>query len=120
MQSIRDSNISGTSCTIVLCGTVTHGRKYVDWEIKGTLDKEHGLVGVQLPTAPITTTNLVTVPMRLSENINSGYAVWVGWQQVMGGPVALKALIEDALDSTRRPKTLIRNARDMMRRNTEG
>lgn len=35
---IRENHISGSSCTIVLCGAQTHQRKYVDWEIKATLD----------------------------------------------------------------------------------
>src|SRR5689334_858513 len=42
IQRIRDNYITGTSCTIVLVGKQTCGRKYVDWEIKATLDKEHG------------------------------------------------------------------------------
>src|SRR3712207_2077603 len=41
-QKIRDEFITGTSCTVVLCGRDTMNRKYVDWEIKATLDKEHG------------------------------------------------------------------------------
>jgi len=44
--SIRQNNITGSSCTIVLCGARTHERKYVDWEIKATLDKFRGLIGV--------------------------------------------------------------------------
>ena len=55
IQRIRDSFISGSSCTIVLVGRDTWGRKYVDWEIKATLDKEHGLIGVRLPSAPVNT-----------------------------------------------------------------
>src|SRR5690348_4238166 len=53
MQRIRDNHISGTSCTFVLCGAETRWRKYIDWEIKATLDKEHGLVAVRLPTTPL-------------------------------------------------------------------
>jgi len=49
MRGIRENFITGTSCTIVLCGAQTHLRKYVHWEIKATLDKEHGLIGVNLP-----------------------------------------------------------------------
>ncbi|HWR15634.1 MAG TPA: TIR domain-containing protein [Terriglobales bacterium] len=118
MQSIRDNNISGTSCTIVLCGAHTHGRKYVDWELKGTLDKEHGLIGVQLPSVARATDGKSIVPTRLHNNIVSGYALWITWDQLMGGANALKGYIEDALDTARRPKRLIVNGRDMMRRNT--
>jgi hypothetical protein len=51
IQRIRDRYIAGSSCTVVLCGRDTPWRKYVDWEIKATLDKTHGLLGVWLPTA---------------------------------------------------------------------
>lgn len=61
MRRIRENYISGSSCTIVLVGKDTWGRKYVDWEIKATLEKEHGLIGVRLPTAPVSSENKVTV-----------------------------------------------------------
>lgn len=53
MRRIREKHLTGSSCTIVLCGARTPWRKYVDWEIKATLDKQHGLIAVQLPTAPV-------------------------------------------------------------------
>ena len=37
MRVIREQYITGSSCTIVLCGADTWGRKHVDWEIKATL-----------------------------------------------------------------------------------
>ena len=36
IRQIREEYITGTSCTIVLCGTETPRRKFVDWEIKAT------------------------------------------------------------------------------------
>lgn len=33
---------------MVLCGAEAPQRKFVDWEIKATLDKEHGLIGINL------------------------------------------------------------------------
>jgi hypothetical protein len=51
---IRENNIAGNSCTIVLYGAATHERKYADWAINATLDKQHGLIGVWLPTAVVT------------------------------------------------------------------
>src|SRR5439155_19054437 len=53
IQRIRDEFITGTSCTIVLVGPTSYQRKYLDWEIKATLDKEHGIIGIQLPNLPI-------------------------------------------------------------------
>ena len=62
MRRIRENHVTGSSCTIVLVGANTWGRKYVDWEIKATLDKQHGLVGVQLPTLRAGPTGTVIVP----------------------------------------------------------
>src|SRR5207253_16569 len=53
MRRIRENYITGSSCTLVLVGRDTWGRKYVDWEIDATLQKEHGLIGLQLPTLPL-------------------------------------------------------------------
>jgi hypothetical protein len=53
MRRIRENYITGSSCTVVLVGRDTWRRKYVDWEIDATLQKEHGLIGIQLPTLPI-------------------------------------------------------------------
>src|SRR5947207_2002675 len=52
MRRIRERYLTGSSCTLVLCGAQTRWRKFVDWEIKATLDKQHGLIGVNLPTNP--------------------------------------------------------------------
>ncbi len=111
MRRIRENNITGTSCTIVLCGAHTPQRKYVDWEIKATLDKCHGLIGINLPSS-ITNNNGVIVPNRFNDNYHSGYAVWLQWQELT--PHAIAQAIELA---NSRPSTLINNSRQMHRRN---
>ncbi|WP_439578545.1 TIR domain-containing protein [Elioraea sp.] len=85
MRRIREKYITGSSCTIVLIGEYTWGRKYVDWEISATIEKEHGLIGVRLPTAPVGADAKVTVPGRLYDNIQSGYAVWTSWANLTSG-----------------------------------
>lgn len=114
MRRIRENYITGSSCTIVLVGRYTWGRKYVDWEIKATLERQHGLIGVQLPTAPITPQNTVIVPARLDDNIQSGYALWVSWQQITSGAQSCTQLIEQA---NARDKRLIINTRERRLRN---
>lgn len=115
MRQIRENYITGSSCTIVLVGAATYGRKYVDWEIKATLDKEHGLIGVQLPTAPLNPiSNTVTVPDRLHDNIQSGFALWVTWAQITANVAALQQCVAEA---KRRDARLISNAREMRSRN---
>ncbi len=114
MRSIRENFISGSSCTIVLVGKVTWGRKYVDWEIEATLDKQHGLIGVQLPTLQAGPNGTVTVPDRLHDNIVSGYALWLTWAQFTGGAQACTGYIEQANGRAKMP---IVNNRDRRQRN---
>jgi len=114
LRTIRENCITGSSCTVVLCGAGTPWRKFVDWEIKATLDKGHGLIGVNLPTNPIDTDGRYFVPSRLSDNIESDYALWTTWA-VASDPAQLKLLVEQARN---RSAGLIRNDRAMRTRNS--
>src|SRR4051794_39013081 len=38
IRRIREQYVTGSSCTVVLCGSETPNRKYIDWEIKATLE----------------------------------------------------------------------------------
>lgn len=114
IRKIREDFITGTSCTIVLCGKDTWGRKFVDWEIYATLEKQHGLVGVQLPTLPISADNKVTVPDRLHLNIASGFAVWVNWADITSSSQRLGAIVADAKS---RRSNLIDNSAERRMRN---
>jgi hypothetical protein len=113
LRKIREDYLTGTSCTIILVGRDTWGRKFVDWEIDATLLKQHGLLGLQLPTLPIIN-DTVTVPGRLSDNINSGYALWMRWDYLVANPTALTGWIEEA---NARDKSLVRNGRAVRLRN---
>lgn len=114
MRRIRENHIRGTSCTFVLVGAQTSGRKYIDWEIDATLGKEHALIGVQLPTLPVNVNGKVSVPPRLHDNINSGYASWLTWQQVMASAAQLDQYI---IEAKAREKRLIVNNRERRLRN---
>lgn len=108
MRRIRENYITGSSCTIVLCGAGTWGRKYVDWEIKATLDAQHGLIGVQLPTLqPGFNQTTVTVPDRLNDNIHSGFALWVTWAAITASAQACTSLIEQA--NAREARLIVNN-----------
>lgn len=112
MQRIRDKHLTGTSCTVVLIGGKTHERKYVDWEIKATLAKQHGLVGIVLPTHTLNPSGQIIVPDRFFDNANTGYATWTHWNglTVQG----LTNVLEEAIA---KPKNLIDNSRAMCQRN---
>lgn len=112
MRRIRENHIHGTSCSVVLCGAQTRWRKYVDWEIKATLDKQHGIVGVQLPTLPISPDGRVSIPDRLADNIATGYAVWLHWNEL-----TLERLNQSIEIAVSRESWRISNGRDMRKRN---
>jgi len=114
MRRIREDYVTGSSCTIVLVGKETPVRKYVDWEVKATLDKQHGLIGVQLPTAPVSLQGTISVPTRLNDNINSGYALWLSWGQITANSQQLARYIAMA---NVKAKKLIVNNRDRRLRN---
>lgn len=110
---IREEHIVGSSITIVLCGAETWKRKYVDWEIHSTLYHEHALLAIALPTATKEQGKII-VPARLHDNIQNGYAHWLGsW---VTDPQALQTAIESAIQKSG-DKTKIRNEREKMGRN---
>lgn len=111
MRRIRENHITGTSCTVVLCGPETPQRKYVDWEIKATLDKCHGLIGINLPNS-VSDLNGVIVPARYLDNYQSDYAVWLQWRQL-----SPDVLVQAIGTANSRPSSLINNSRPMRRRN---
>lgn len=113
IRNIRENYITGTSCTIVLCGAHTPWRKFVDWEIKATLDKNHGLIGVNLPTNKIQQGKYI-VPERLHDNVVSGYALWIQWSDLNAGPQYLVSKIEEA---NAKSSVLINNSRALRSRN---
>ncbi len=114
MRRIREEHLSGSSCTIVLCGAETPRRKYVDWEIMASLDQRMGLVAIGLPTIEAFTNGGTAKPLRLQDNIDSGYAEWINWATLAARPAALAESIESAVAKSGR---LIVNTRERMHRN---
>ena len=112
MWSIAEKNIKGSSCTIVLVGPDTWGRKYVDWEIYETLDMSHGLVGILLPETPRASNGGTDKPKRLQDNLDSGYAVWLAWEDCTADN--LKNAIERAVSKS---ADLINNDEALRQRN---
>lgn len=112
-RCIRDQYITGTSCTVVLCGVDTCNRKYVDWEIKATLDKQHGLLGVLLPTYQPYSSGMNKIPDRLNDNILTAYAHCIWWTE---DPQVMISAISNAKERSKRTRQIV-NSRTMMRRN---
>ena len=109
-QVCRDA-IDGTSVTIVIMGKQTGCRKFVDWEIKHTLYREHGLLGISRPG--LTDTD-ACLPKRLLDNLKSGtgYAKWYTYPTTGS---SLKTMIDEAYNADTQK---IDNSREKMKRNT--
>jgi len=48
IQRWIDNQLSGKGCTIVLIGTNTAGRKWIDYEIKKSWDDRKGILGIHI------------------------------------------------------------------------
>ncbi|GMR21080.1 MAG: TIR domain-containing protein [Gammaproteobacteria bacterium] len=107
-QVCRDA-IDGTSVTIVIIGKQTGCRKFVDWEIRHTLYREHGLVGISRPSLADSDACL---PKRLIDNRNSGYTKWYKYPT---SAASLKNMIDEAYSADTKK---IDNSREKMKRNT--
>ena len=113
IRRIREDYITGTSITIVLCGVETYKRKFVDWEICATLNKQHALLGINLPTNPANYNGKYVVPARLHENIQSGFAGWIQWDE---NPSYIATAIAGAREKAK-TTSLICNGNPTMERN---
>jgi MTH538 TIR-like domain (DUF1863) len=79
----------------------------VDWEIDATLDKEHGLIGICLPTAPRNAENKIIVPDRLHDNIQSGFVLWRSRNDFTANTTKLQQDI--AIAKSRSTKLIVNN-----------
>ncbi|MGH0343938.1 TIR domain-containing protein [Sinorhizobium meliloti] len=114
MRRIREHHLAGSSCTIVLCGAETPRRKYVDWEVHASLDQQMGLVAVLLPTIEFFPNGGTSKPLRVQDNIDTGYAEWILWSSIVNDPRSLMSAIERANANSKRR---INNSRERMTRN---
>lgn len=117
MRKIREDYLTGTSATIVLCGAETPNRKYVDWEIKATLDKKHALIGIKLPTARSAQNGNIIVPDRFAHNHHTGYAIWVTWDDLINSGHTLGHYINLAVEHAQNNANRIDNSFPLMSRN---
>lgn len=116
-RTIREEFITGTSITIVICGTETWRRKCVDWEIYSTLHKDHALLGILLPhVQPVFRDGqqVRLIPDRLHSNFESGYAHCIELPQ---NPQQLTQAINSAIQRSSQNKHLKNNSLSKMARN---
>ncbi|MCK4456324.1 MAG: TIR domain-containing protein [Thermoplasmata archaeon] len=122
-QIIRDEYLSDSSVTVVLVGAQTWQRKHVDWEVSSSIrdtqkSPRSGLLGILLPTYPFLKPNTYswsTIPPRLHDNVECGYAkmrLWTTDQNKM------KEWIDEAFRT--KDHVLPNNSRPMFGKNHTG
>ncbi len=102
-QKIRDEYLRGSTVTVVLIGPETWKRKHVDWELGASIrhtqyNPRSGLLGIILPTYlrnDLSKYNQYTIPPRLNDNIESGFAKIYNWSS---DPVAVQRWIHEAYE----------------------
>lgn len=119
MGRIRQLYLSDSTVTIVLVGSHTWGRKYVDWEIASSLRQgpvvglPNGLIGILFPGE--TTGRL---PERFLDNWDedgNGYARFYPYPT---GRTQLRLWVEDAFAARSSRSQLISNGRLLRQRNS--
>ena len=106
-QKIRDEYLRDSTVTVVLIGSETWKRKHVDWEIGSSIrqtqyNPRSGLLGIILPTYPRrdqTKYDNYTIPPRLWDNINCGFAPIINWSEDAS---FIQAQIHEAFDRRNR------------------
>ena len=122
-QKIRDEYLRNSSVTIVLVGPSTWQRRHVDWEISSSirdtqLNPRSGLLGIVLPTYPGHSNNTYdpwTIPPRLHDNIECGYATLHPWTN---DALTMQQWVHDAY--LRKGRIRPTNARPLYRYNRSG
>lgn len=123
MRRIREEKLQDSTVTIVLIGRCTHSRRYVDWEIKASLQQgqtlPNGLIGINLPYMG----KECAAPERLLDNLqrdsqknNQSYARYYTYPSSKS---ELREWIEDAHKARESRASLIHNGRDMMKYNSK-
>ncbi|MCJ8161997.1 TIR domain-containing protein [Acinetobacter zhairhuonensis] len=115
-QKIRDEYLSDSTVTVILIGSETWKRKHVDWEISSSIrstknNSRSGLLGIILPSYPRGSTskyNQYTIPPRLYDNLNCGFASIYNWNN---DPKKVQKWIHEAF--LRRNTILPSNSRDL-------
>ena len=118
MGQIRKKYISDSTVNIVLIGTCTHIRRYVDWEIKSSLRQgedllPNGLLGIVLPGL----SKAPNLPERFAANFSSSSDCYAHYHWAPTDAAPLRAWIEDAHASRTSKAHLISNSRDIWKYN---
>lgn len=118
MQRIREKFLGGSTVTIVLMGTCTWARRYVDWELQSSLRRgqhttPNGLLGIRLP-------GFTQYPPRFLHNLSNNWPTVDCYARHMDYPTSTLDLV-DAIEAAYQRRTthahLISNPRERMSNN---
>lgn len=123
MRRIREEKLGDSTVTIVLVGTCTHSRRYVDWEVKASLQQgstlPNGLIAIKLPNYH----SQIYLPERVQLNIKrDSYNRDIGYARYYEYPTLqtrLRDWIEDAHNARTIRANLISNPNRMMQYNAK-
>ena len=120
MTQIRKKYLQDSTVTIVLVGSCTHSRRYIDWEIKSSLrqgeDTPNGLMGIILPSQG----DSCFMPPRLERNWTAGHAnCYARYWVYPSSAEQLGSWIEDAYSARTTRANLIQNSQNMMKYNSQ-
>lgn len=121
MSRIRELYLKDSTVTIILIGSCTHSRRYIDWELKSSLRQgmtytPNGLIGILLPSQGTS----AHLPPRLAANWTDGHVNCYAryWVYPSSG-VQLGEWIDDAYNSRTNRNNLINNSQSMMGYNSK-
>lgn len=115
MRCIREKYLGDSTVTLVLLGSCTHSRRYVDWEIKSSLQQgrelPNGLMTIVLPSQY----NNAHLPRRLEANWNQDHNnCYARYWSYPSSAEQLRRWIEDAHSARVNRARLIDNSSPMM------
>lgn len=116
MRQIRQNYLGDSTVTIVLVGTCTHSRRYVDLEIKSSLTQgenhtPNGLIAIFLNH------NNEILPKRLADNFNPNKTSYAKCYSQPKSAQELRGWIEDAFEARIGRAKFITNSQNMMKYN---
>jgi hypothetical protein len=119
MQKIRERYIQDSTVTVALIGTCTHSRRYIDWEIKASLQQgpdnlPNGLIAIQL----LSSSSGADLPPRLLGNWRQDHLnCYARYWRYPQSEAQLREWIEDGFEARRTRSIWIQNPQDIMKKN---
>lgn len=117
MSQIRSKYLSDSTVTLVIMGTCTHSRRYIDWEIKSSLRQgnytPNGLLGIVLPSL----SSAPYLPDRFSKNWKKDEECYAEYHWAPSSADQLGRWIDDAFNARASSSHLIENTQNMWSNN---